>query len=433
MTGATWREPARDLPVIARPDVLVVGAGSAGIAAALASARRGAETFLVEGQGTVGGLATFGLVNLLLTLDDGEGHQVVAGLCQEVVDLLDGIGAARHPDASEWGSEDPAAVERWRRWGLIWGAPPEVVRYSVAFEPEAFVDAAYGLLRSAGVRLRLNTACAASYTGPGIDGRRRIEAVVVESKAGREVIVPTVVVDTTGDGDVFTRAGAPVEAVTVYPYQWFRMGGVIGLDDRDDPFAGGLYFRTTDAGRVLVPWGGPGFATERVDPVDPDDVTRAVLECRRAVMAEVARLRREAPGFSGAWLDDVGRTLGITESRRLVGDHVLEKDDADRRFADSIARTGHWTKRGVTYDIPYRCLTTPVLANLLTAGRCISASRYVHQATKEIPAAMATGEAAGAAAAAALGVDGRVHDVDVGGLRRNLAAGGAMVGGGDLG
>jgi hypothetical protein len=430
MSDRTWHEPARDLPVVARPDVLVVGAGSAGIAAALASARRGADTFLIEGQGTVGGLATFGLVNLLLTLDDGEGHQVVAGLCQEVVDALDAVGAARHPDPHEWGSEDPATVDRWRRWGLIWGAPPEVVRYSVAFEPEAFVDVAHRLLDAAGVRLRLHTLCATAQTVREGGGRDRIEAVMIESKAGREVIVPSVVVDTTGDGDVFTRAGAPGEAVTVYPYQWFRMGGVTGLDREDEPFVGGLYFRTTDAGRVLVPWGGPGFAAERVDPVDPDDVTRAVLECRRAVMAEVARLRREAAGFADAWLDDVARTLGITESRRLLGDYVLEKDDADRRFADAIAQTGHWTKRGVTYDIPYRCLTTPVLTNLLTAGRCISASRYVHQATKEIPAAMATGEAAGAAAsAAALGTGGRVHDIDVQALRRDLAAGGAMVGG----
>ncbi len=427
VTDATWTEPARDLPIIARPDVLVVGAGSAGVAAALASARRGADTWLVERQGTVGGLATFGLVNLLLTLDDGEGNQVVAGICQEVVDALDGAGAASYPDRSEWGSEDPGAVERWRRWGLIWGAPPEVVRYSVAFEPEAFVNVAYDLLEAAGVRLRLHTGCAASHT---VDGR--VEAVVVESKAGREVIIPTVVVDTTGDGDVFTYAGAPAESVSVYPYQWFRMGGVTGIDESDDPFDGGIYFRTTDRGRVLVPWGGPGSAPDKIDPVDPDDLTRAELDCRRAVMAEVGRLKDEAPGFADAWLDDIARNLGITESRRLVGDYVLVKDDGDRRFDDSVARTGHWTKRGVTYDIPYRCLTSPALTNLVTAGRCISASRYVHQATKEIPASMATGEAAGAAAVAALGVDGRVHDVDVDALRRDLAAGRAMVGGGSL-
>jgi len=84
----TWREPGRDLPIVGRPDVLVVGAGSAGIAAAVAAARRGADVLLVERYGFVGGLATFGLINLLLTLDDGCGNQVIAGLCQEVVDRM---------------------------------------------------------------------------------------------------------------------------------------------------------------------------------------------------------------------------------------------------------------------------------------------------------------------------------------------------------
>jgi hypothetical protein len=142
-----WRELARDLPVIGAPDVLVVGAGIAGIAAAIAAARRGADVWLVERYGFIGGLATFGLINLLLTLDDGCGTQVVAGLCQEFVDRLDG----RHPAPAEWGSTDPAAVEHWRQWGLIWGAPPDVVRYSVAFDPEDFCHVSFDLLRAAGV------------------------------------------------------------------------------------------------------------------------------------------------------------------------------------------------------------------------------------------------------------------------------------------
>src|SRR5690349_10220682 len=186
----TWREPGRDLPIIARPDVLVVGAGSAGIAAAIGAARRGADVLLVERYGFIGGLATFGLINLLLTLDDGCGNQVVAGLCQEFVDRLTARGDAQAPPPGAWGSTDPAAVEQWRTWGLIWGAPPDVVRYSVAFDPEAYCDVAIDLLRAAGVRLRLHSWCAHAYTTNG-----EISAVVLESKKGREVVQPRVVID----------------------------------------------------------------------------------------------------------------------------------------------------------------------------------------------------------------------------------------------
>jgi NADPH-dependent 2,4-dienoyl-CoA reductase/sulfur reductase-like enzyme len=111
-----WTEPARDLPVIGRPDVLVVGAGAAGIAAAVSAARRGAKTWLIERSNSLGGLATVGLINLLLTLDDGAGHQVVAGLCQEFVDRLDERGQARFPPEEQWNREDPVLVEQWRRW-----------------------------------------------------------------------------------------------------------------------------------------------------------------------------------------------------------------------------------------------------------------------------------------------------------------------------
>ena len=191
------------------------------------------------------------------------------------------------------------------------------------------------------------------------------------------------------------------------------MGGL------DTDAADAVGFRTTSPGRVLVPWGPLG---RRVDPTDPDDLTAAELECRDEVRVAVARIRAAHPD---AWLDDVAKMIGITESRRLVGDYVLEKSDGDRRFADAVARTGHWTKREVVFDVPYRTLTTAAVRNLLVSGRCISTSRYVHQATKEIPAAMATGEAAGAAATHA--PDGDVQRVDVEALRRDLTASGAIV------
>jgi hypothetical protein len=413
---STWSEPARHLPVIGRPDVLVVGAGSAGVAAAVAAARRGADTWLIEASGFLGGLATVGLINLLLTMDDGAGTQVVAGLCQEFVDRLDRKGEARYPPAGEWGRDEPELVAQWRRWGLIWGAP-EVIRYSVAFDPDAFIDVSHDTLSDAGVRLRLHTWFATAATEDG-----RVVAVIVESKKGREAILPAVVVDATGDGDVLVAAGAPFDGVAIPPYLWFRVGGV----DPDASPDGGLFFQTTGRGRVLVPWG-PHH--ERVDPCDPDDLTRAEVVCRRAARAEFDRLQRDVPGFAEAWLDHFALMLGITESRRLQGDYVLRKEDGDVRFADSVAQTGHWTRRHVLYDIPYRCLTAPAVANLLVAGRCISTSRYVHQATKEIPAAMATGEAAGAAAAHASRSRADVHTVDVAQLRADLSASGVLVGG----
>jgi len=171
-----------------------------------------------------------------------------------------------------------------------------------------------------------------------------------------------------------------------------------------------------------VPW---GPHADRVDATDPDAVTAATLTCRAAARAELDRLRRDVPGFEDAWLDDYASMLGITESRRLVGDVVLAKEDADVRRPDSVARTGHWTRRDVVFDVPLGALTTSAVSNLVVAGRCISTTRYVHQATKEIPAAMATGEAAGAAAARA--TDGDVRALDVAALRADLTAAGAIV------
>ncbi|GIU85996.1 MAG: invasion protein [Acidimicrobiia bacterium] len=409
----TWTEPAREVPVAGRPDVLVVGAGAAGVAAAVAAGRHGCETWLIERSSAIGGLATAGLINLLLTLDDGAGNQVVAGLCQEFVDRLAALGRARFPPREQWNREDPDLVAHWRRFGLVWGAP-ESVRYSVAFDPEAFVDVAIDALRGARVRLRMHCWFAGVALADGV-----VRAVFVESKRGREAILPGVVVDASGDGDVFVAAGARFEHVTIPPHLWFRVGGVT-----DGPRGAG--FDTLDRGRVLVPW---GPHPDRVDACDPDDMTRAELACRVAAREELDRLRRAEEAFAGAWLDDYARMLGITESRRLVGDHVLAKEDAGVRFPDTIARTGHWTRRDVVFEIPYRCLTTPAAANLLVAGRCISTTRYVHQATKEIPAAMATGEAAGTAAAIAAAAGAAVREVDVAGLRRTLRAAGADVGG----
>jgi hypothetical protein len=163
--------------------------------------------------------------------------------------------------------------------------------------------------------------------------------------------------------------------------------------------AGRGFFRTPNPGVVLFPWGSMASLDRTIDPTDPRDLTFAEVECRRLVMEQVRVLRDEVPGMQDAHLCNVATQLGITESRRLVGRAVLTRDEMNADCGDAICITGHWTKYGAVYAIPYRCLQTRELANLLAAGRMISVDHRVHHATKEIPACMAVGEAAGQAAA----------------------------------
>jgi hypothetical protein len=232
------------------------------------------------------------------------------------------------------------------------------------------------------------------------------------------------VVDATGDGDVFAAAGCAHESERVLPWLWLVVGGV---DDADAAAAAGHGFRTLGEGRVLLPWGATEKVARRIDATSPEDLTYAELECRRRALAEFDRLRREVPGFAKAHVCRIADQLGVTESRRLLGRRVLARGDAERPFEDAVALTGHWTKVGAWYQIPYGALLPREWPNLLVAGRCISVDHRVHHATKEIPACFATGQAAGTAAALAVraGVDPAA--VDVGALRARLRDAGAIL------
>jgi hypothetical protein len=412
------REAARDTPVRYETEVLVVGGGSAGVAAAVAAARDGADVLLAERYGSLGGLATGGLIILLLTLDDGRGRQVIAGLCQEVTERLDARGAAVFPPPPEWGSSDEALVARDRRWGLVWGRGPHRVRYSVAYDPEEMRFALGRMLEESGARPLFHVwGC-----DPISDGTR-LEGMTFHGKDGRFAVRAAVVIDATGDGDVLAGAGCRHETERVLPWLWFTMGGI---DDAAERAVAAGGFQTIGAGKALFPWGATEAIGRRIDATSPEDLTFAELECRKRVMAEVDRLRGLA-GFEHAHLCRIAEQLGITESRRLHGRYVLGRDDVDRSFEDAIAVTGHWTKYEATYEIPYRCLLPETLSNLLVAGRCISVDHRVHHATKEIPACMATGEAAGTAAALAVRTGVAPASLDPGPLRRRLLEKGAIL------
>jgi hypothetical protein len=413
--------PESRVPVAAEPDILVVGGGSAGLAAATAAAREGADVLLLERLGYLGGLATGGLIILLLTMDDGAGNQAVAGLCQEIIDRMQRHDAVYYPPKGEWGDPDPNLVERYNRWGLVWGRGPHRVRYSVAFDPHAFILAADEMLNEAGVRVLFHTWAARPVVEDG-----RISAVVIQNKAGQQAVLPKVVIDTTGDGDIFAAAGEPFQLERVHPWLWFLMSNA---RDLDQAFAArkGLFFHTLGRGRVLVPWGGEARLPRKIDATDPAETSQALIECRQLVREEAARLREADPAFRDAYVSLVADQLGITESRRLQGEYVMSRDDLDRDFDDSIARTGHWTKYGSVYNVPYRSLLPRGVDNLVAAGRCISVDHRVHHATKEIPPCMATGQAAGTAAAMALDQRVGVKALDVIALRKRLLERGAIL------
>jgi hypothetical protein len=375
---------------------------------------------LVERTGSLGGLASGGLILLLLTLDDGRGQQVVGGICQEVVDRLAARGAAYFPAASEWGRGERELVAREQRFGLVWGRPPHAVRYSVAYDCEEMKFALAELAREAGVELLLHAFGCEPWREDG-----RVAGVLFESKAGRFAIRASSVVDATGDGDVFARLGCAHELERVLPWQWFVLGGI---DDADAAALRGSGFRTVGEGRVLMPWGATEKISRAIDATSPEDLTYAEVECRRRVMAELDRLRKEDPAFARAHLCRVADQLGITESRRLLGRRVLVREEEGRIFPDGVALTGHWTKYGALYSIPYDCLLAREAPNLLAAGRCISVDHRVHHATKEIPACFATGEAAGAAAALALREGCEPAQLDVARRRAHLLGGGAILG-----
>ena len=415
-------EDARDLPLLARADVLVVGGGTAGVAAAVAAARGGARVVLAEATSSLGGLATNGLIALLLTLDDGRGRQVIAGLCQELVERMTALGGAFAPPAEHWGRADAELVARYARLGLVWGGAraDHVVRYSVAYDPEVMREALNALVTEAGAELLFHVWGARALVENG-----RVAAVAFESPAGRQAITADVVIDATGDGHVLASAGCAFELERVHPWLWFRIGGVTDVDAAIA--AGAPIFRTTNPGQALLPWGSMARLDRKIDATDPRELSYAELACRRLVMEEFRALRTRFAELRDAHLCEIARLIGITESRRLVGRRVLRRADRQMPQPDAIAITGHWTKYGAVYAIPYGCLVPNELENLLATGRCISVDHQTHNATKEIPPALATGEAAGVAAGLALERHGRVAEVDVGALQTRLRARGALV------
>ncbi len=428
----TIAEPAGQVPIVGRADLVVVGGGPAGIAAAVAGARSGLSVTLLERYAYLGGLASGGMV---LVLDDMcNGAEIsVRGLCSELVERMERMGLCVVPPESERRS-DPALWRKWSRWGVFdfhSHVKPQPICYAAAFDPDGFKRASNAMVGEAKVDVRLH-----SWFSRAIVEDGRITGVVCESKSGRQAIMGKVVVDATGDLDVAAAAGAPFVHGSYMVTTVFRLGGIdVEAAERfeyEEPAA----FRAIDreAKRIIggswdkwwlktplngIVWCNCPHMTG-LDGIDVEDLTRADFEGRERIAALIPYVREKLPGFEQAFVVDVAPQIGVRQTRLLEGVYVVTKDDVmgRRHFADSVAR-------GRDYYTPYRALLPRDVGQLLVAGRHYSATSAAQRSSREIPPCMAMGEAAGIAAALALEGDVAVDRIDVATLQARLRARGA--------
>jgi hypothetical protein len=439
-------EPSRSTPVFGEFDVVVLGGGPAGMAAAASAARNGARTLLVERYGFLGGMGTAAGVTNFCGLHanvHGEFRRVVRGISSEFTDRIDRLG------------------------GLNW--PPHVVFGKImaqAYDTAAFKCAADDLMESAGVEILYH----ALGAGCILDGNS-IQALLLETKSGRVAVHARVFIDASGDGDLAHWAGAPTELGDnngnfLYPTSMFRVGGV-------DPARAGNAWETIprlmeaaeSAGTHSFPRKGAMVRPQKnpfewrvnvtqirepdgraIDATDARALSRGEVEGRKQIREFLDFLREQVPGFEECYLLDIPPQIGIRESRRVLGEYVLTEEDvlgcAD--FDDTIGVNG-WPieqhakgamvmkyppypeSRGFNH-LPLRMLRSRVLNNLLSAGRCGSMTHLAQAAARVTGGCFVMGEAAGVLAAFSLGDHGDLRAVAPARVQERLAAGGAFLG-----
>ena len=358
-------------PITHECDVLVVGGGVAGIAAALAAARQDTKVILLEKQFMLGGLATAGLVTIYLPLCDGKGHQVSFGIAEELLRLSIKYGYEdRYPTA--W-LENGSMEERAKK------------RFEVRYNAQLFAIAAEQLLLKEGVTILYGTsACSVAMASD------KISAVIVENKSGRTAIKTKSVVDATGDADICVMAGEKTALLgpgnILAAWHYYETGNGYDLS-----MLGYAEVPQEDRTEEIKP-----LISRRFQGVDGQELIEMMRLSHKRVLEEIVKKQQENPAYMPVTIATIPQ---IRMTRRIVGGYTMETSDDRKEFEDSIGMIGNWKKRGPVYEVPFHALYGSKVKNLITAGRSISASDAMWDVTRVIPVCAVTGEAAGVAAA----------------------------------
>ncbi len=413
----TIHEAARETNIFAEADVVVVGGGPAGVTAAIASAREGADTILMERYGYLGGMATGGLVLMI--------NQYPAGQCQEWLDKLNKVNGAND-------------LSKTREQSMM--------RRAIMVDPELLKCILNGMALEAGVKQLLH-----SWSTAAIVEKNTVKGVIFESKSGRQAVMGKVIIDATGDGDIFASAGAEFDASLNEGYRSsalamvFRIGGIDfdkfvdfrtaqpekweKMRDEANKLAG---FRVgpVPAQRQDVFWVN-SFIYDK-SCIKVEDLTWVEVNVRKAMIPLHSYYQKNVPGFKNSYIYDSASQTGTRGSRRLVGEYKLTGAEAKtgKKYDDTVLMFPQGVPLGWTPEVhqaknvgmPYRCLVPAKLEGLLAAGRCFSSDQAANTMFNVIPHCIQMGQAAGTAAALAAKNKVQPRKVDYKALRKRLIA-----------